>query len=46
MFNAVDDTLVVKPVDKLPADSFALSSENIWKIIRSQKDLNLPAHKV
>lgn len=32
--------------DKLPADSLVLSTKNIWDIIRSQKDLNLPAHKV
>ena len=32
--------------DKLPGDAFALSTGSIWDIIRSQKDLNLPAHKV
>lgn len=32
--------------DKLPADALPLSIENIWAVIRSQKDLNLPAHKV
>lgn len=32
--------------DKLPADSLVLSTRNIWGIIKSQKDLNLPAHKV
>lgn len=31
---------------RLPADSLVLSTRNIWGIIRSQKDLNLPAHKV
>jgi hypothetical protein len=42
---AGDDTLV-REGDKLPADSLVLSTGNIWSIIRSQKDLNLPAHKV
>lgn len=42
---AGDDTLV-REGDKLPADSLVLSTKNIWDIIRSQKDLNLPAHKV
>lgn len=32
--------------DKLPADSLVLSTKQIWEVIRSQKDLNLPAHKV
>lgn len=32
--------------DKLPADSLVLSTKNIWDFIKSQKDLNLPAHKV
>eukprot|EP00198_Chlamydomonas_reinhardtii_P001037 XP_001690372.1 predicted protein [Chlamydomonas reinhardtii] len=31
---------------QLPGDAFALSIHNIWDVIRSQKDLNLPAHKV
>jgi hypothetical protein len=45
MCPAGDDTLV-REGDKLPADSLVLSTKNIWSIIRSQKDLNLPAHKV
>jgi hypothetical protein len=45
MCPAGDDTLV-REGDKLPADSLVLSTNNIWSIIRSQKDLNLPAHKV
>ncbi len=32
--------------DKLPGDAFVLSTGSIWEVIRSQKDLNLPAHKV
>jgi hypothetical protein len=31
---------------KLPGDAFALSTQSIWEVIRSQKDLNLPAHKI
>jgi hypothetical protein len=32
--------------ERLPADTLALSTSNIWRVIKSQKDLNLPAHKV
>ena len=32
--------------DQLPAGALPLSTANIWSVIRSQKDLNLPAHKV
>lgn len=32
--------------DKLPGDSFALSIEKVWEVIKDQRDLNLPAHKV
>eukprot|EP00879_Flechtneria_rotunda_P005764 GHRR01006065.1.p1 GENE.GHRR01006065.1~~GHRR01006065.1.p1 ORF type:complete len:797 (+),score=315.22 GHRR01006065.1:159-2549(+) len=39
-------SLVRVAPDKLPADSLVLSTQNIWGIIKSQKDLNLPAHKV
>jgi len=31
---------------RLPADAFAMSAAGIWAVIRAQKDLNLPAHKV
>jgi hypothetical protein len=31
---------------RLPADAFAMSAAGIWDVIRAQKDLNLPAHKV
>lgn len=41
-----DDTLVRVSQDALPGDAFALSMGNLWDIIKSQKDLNLPAHKV
>ncbi len=44
-FPADDDSLV-RGEEKLPGDAFALSVRNIWEVIRSQKDLNLPAHKV
>ncbi|KAF8700072.1 hypothetical protein HU200_034433 [Digitaria exilis] len=30
----------------VPASGFCLSAAQIWKIIRQNKDLNLPAHKV
>jgi hypothetical protein len=43
---AGDDSLVRTGDGRLPADSLVLSTRNIWGIIKSQKDLNLPAHKV
>ena len=39
------DTLI-REFDKLPGDAFPLSAERVWEVVRSQKDLNLPAHKV
>ncbi|CAN6440659.1 unnamed protein product [Victoria cruziana] len=30
----------------VPASGFAFSAEQIWKVIRENKDLDLPAHKV
>lgn len=41
-----EDTLVRHSSDKLPGNSLAMSLKNIWEVIRDQKDLNLPAHKV
>ncbi len=41
-----EHTLVRAGEDKLPGSSFALSLEKVWEVIRDQKDLNLPAHKV
>lgn len=32
--------------DKLPGDALALSMEKVWEVIRDNKDLNLPAHRV
>jgi len=43
--DAGEDTLV-RDVERLPADALVLSTHNIWSIIKLQKDLNLPAHKV
>lgn len=39
-------SLVRRHPDQLPAGALPLSTANIWAVIRSQKDLNLPAHKV
>lgn len=30
----------------VPASGFSFSVQEIWKVIRENKDLNLPAHKV
>ena len=43
---ADEDTLVRTSGDKLPAAALALSTKKVWEVIRSQRDLNLPAHKV
>ncbi|GAX72911.1 hypothetical protein CEUSTIGMA_g366.t1 [Chlamydomonas eustigma] len=40
-----DDSLY-RSGDKLPGDAFTFSAGSIWEVIKSQKDLNLPAHKV
>ncbi|KAI8462488.1 MAG: root hair defective 3 GTP-binding protein [Monoraphidium minutum] len=40
------DSLVRRHADRLPAGALPLSTANIWSVIRSQKDLNLPAHKI
>ena len=32
--------------DKLPGHALSLSLKNIWEVIKDQRDLNLPAHKV
>ncbi|KAG2501180.1 hypothetical protein HYH03_000995 [Edaphochlamys debaryana] len=45
-FSPDSDETLIRGYEKLPGDSFALSINNIWQVIRSQKDLNLPAHKV
>jgi hypothetical protein len=44
--SSADEDTLVHPGDKLPADTLALSMRSIWEVIKSQKDLNLPAHKV
>lgn len=43
---AGEDSLVHVSRDALPGDAFALSMSKVWEVIKSQKDLNLPAHKV
>lgn len=40
------DSLVRAAEDKLPGQALPLSMQRLWQIIREQKDLNLPAHKV
>lgn len=32
--------------DRLPGSSLALSMSELWQVIKEQRDLNLPAHKV
>ena len=41
-----DESLVRQSDDRLPGEVFNMSVRDIWGVIRSQKDLNLPAHKV
>lgn len=35
-----------RSTDQLPGSSLGLSMGKLWQIIREQRDLNLPAHKV
>lgn len=30
----------------IPASGFAFSADQIWRVIKENKDLDLPAHKV
>ena len=41
-----DDTLVRQNTDKLPGNVLTINLKKIWEVIKDQKDLNLPAHKV
>lgn len=41
-----NDALCRPAAGRLPGDALPVSMRNIWEVIRSQKDLNLPAHKV
>ena len=43
---AGDDTLVRQNTDKLPGNVLTINLKKIWEVIKEQKDLNLPAHKV
>ena len=43
---AGDDTLVRQNTDKLPGNVLTINLKKIWEVIKDQKDLNLPAHKV
>lgn len=44
--DAEEDSLVRVSDDKLPAQALPLHLQSLWQVIREQKDLNLPAHKV
>lgn len=46
MHFADEDSLVRASRDKLPGNVLSMSLKNIWDVIKEQKDLNLPAHKV
>ncbi|KAK9839889.1 hypothetical protein WJX74_009244 [Apatococcus lobatus] len=41
-----EESLVRVSSDKLPGHTLGLSMQKVWEVIREQKDLNLPAHKV
>lgn len=43
---ADEQSLVRLSRDKLPGHVLPMSLKNIWEVIKDQKDLNLPAHKV
>lgn len=40
------ESLVTASTDQLPGSTLALSMSKLWQVIREQRDLNLPAHKV
>ncbi|MCJ1422124.1 Cell wall protein rhd3 [Sticta canariensis] len=41
-----EDALATTSTDQLPGSSLALSMAKLWQVIKEQRDLNLPAHKV
>lgn len=43
---AGDESLVRVNETKLPGDVLTMNLKKIWEVIKDQKDLNLPAHKV
>ncbi|GIL45756.1 hypothetical protein Vafri_2910 [Volvox africanus] len=45
-FSPDNEETLIRGDEKLPGDTFAFSIRKIWDVIRAQKDLNLPAHKV
>eukprot|EP00197_Chlamydomonas_leiostraca_P006826 CAMPEP_0202877232 /NCGR_PEP_ID=MMETSP1391-20130828/30312_1 /ASSEMBLY_ACC=CAM_ASM_000867 /TAXON_ID=1034604 /ORGANISM="Chlamydomonas leiostraca, Strain SAG 11-49" /LENGTH=609 /DNA_ID=CAMNT_0049559227 /DNA_START=36 /DNA_END=1862 /DNA_ORIENTATION=- len=45
-FTPEGDNSLWRANDHLPGAAFSLSVAKIWEVIRTQKDLNLPAHKV
>ncbi|PHU11785.1 hypothetical protein BC332_18715 [Capsicum chinense] len=44
----IRDSILKSPAQRaiVPASGFSFSSQQIWKIIKENKDLDLPAHKV
>jgi len=41
-----DEGLLRQSPHKLPGQALALSMDKVWEIVRENKDLNLPAHRV
>lgn len=41
-----DESLIRNTADKLPGQALALSMVKVWDVIKENKDLNLPAHRV
>ena len=41
-----DESLIRNTSDKLPGQALALSMVKVWDVIKENKDLNLPAHRV
>ncbi|GMH34197.1 hypothetical protein BSKO_02031 [Bryopsis sp. KO-2023] len=45
-FEAGGEGSFVRSGDKLPGDAVPLSAQKVWEVVKSQKDLDLPAHKI
>lgn len=45
-FTLEENSSYVRISGKLPGDAIALSTEKVWEVIKTHKDLDLPAHKI
>ncbi|CAD7704286.1 unnamed protein product [Ostreobium quekettii] len=45
-FSSEESDSYVRTGDKLPGDAITMSTQKVWELIRTHKDLDLPAHKI